>query len=73
VPSKSEFWLSLHKLAQDYRLEGATDDARIASLSELLASLPDATRQAYCDDLEVTLAALSALAVHCRRTDVWRN
>jgi len=63
--SKSDFWLTLHKLARDIEHEGHTTDEQIASANQVLASLSGPTQQVYCGDVEASLAVLTGLAGHC--------
>jgi hypothetical protein len=67
--SKSDFWLTLHKLAHDLCQEGETEEQRIESVYAVLDSMSVATKQVYCDDLKETLSALSGLAMHCKTHD----
>jgi hypothetical protein len=63
--SHSDFWLTLHKMSYDLEQEGATVEAQLRSLSEVLKSLRPAARELYCEDLSKVLQCLSALSHHC--------
>lgn len=64
--SKSDFWLTLHKLAHDLEHEGESSHDQAASLCDLLGSLSPATRAVYLGNLESVLAALNEVAIRCK-------
>ena len=64
--SKSDFWLTLHKLASDLQKEGTSDDQRVAGLVAVLESLSPATLDAYMENLEAVTASLTALLARCK-------
>jgi hypothetical protein len=64
--SKSDFWLTLHKLAHDLENEGGDANERIASTGLVLSSLCSATQQVYCGDVATALEVLTSLSAHCR-------
>jgi len=66
MKSKSEFWLSLHKLADDLQKEGSTDQERVEGLIELLESLTPATVEAYIENLTAVTGSLNHLLEACK-------
>lgn len=64
--SKSDFWLDLHRLADDLRKEGASDDERITGIVGVLESLSPAAQYVYCCDLKAAATALNAIEVQWR-------
>jgi hypothetical protein len=65
--SKSDFWLTLHKLASDLLKEGETDAERGKNLCAVLHALTIATRGVYLDNLESVTSALHEVARECRQ------
>jgi hypothetical protein len=66
MKSKSDFWLSLHKLADDLHKEGSTDDDRSAALIDVLESLTPATVEAYMENLTSVTSSLNHLVAACK-------
>jgi hypothetical protein len=66
MKSKSDFWLSLHKLADDLQKEGSTDQERADGLIEVLESQSPATIEAYIENLTVVTGSLSHLLEACK-------
>ena len=66
MKSKSDFWLSLNKLADDLQIEGATDHERSAALIEVLDALSPATVEAYMENLTAVTGSLNHLLAACK-------
>ncbi len=66
MQSKSDFWLTLHKLANDLLREGDDNNERAQSVCNVLHALSPGTRGVYLEDLEATVSALSEIAIMCR-------
>lgn len=66
MKSKSDFWLSLHKLANDLKKEGDTADEQAESVCEVFNSLGQASRSVYIEDLRLVLPALEKAMVVCK-------
>ena len=64
--SRSDFWLSLHKLASDLLKEGETDDERGKNICKVLHALTPTTRGVYLENLDSVFAALAVVARHCK-------
>ena len=65
MKSKSDFWLTLHKLADDLQKEGGDDDKRAANICDVLAGLPPPTRAVYLDNLQSVISSLAAISTKC--------
>ncbi|HMC12342.1 MAG TPA: hypothetical protein VKH44_13670 [Pirellulaceae bacterium] len=66
MQSKSDFWLTLHKLAHDLEHEGDSHREQAASVCGLLGSLSPASRAVYLGNLESVLATLNEVAIQCK-------
>jgi hypothetical protein len=66
VRSKSDFWLNLHRLADDLKKEGSTEDEQIDALMAVLDGLPPATRGVYLEELTRLSHALNDLMLRCK-------
>jgi hypothetical protein len=67
MQSKSDFWLTLHKLADDLAKEGSDHDDRAKRLVSILEALPPVTIGVYFDDLESVTASLTTLLTQCKQ------
>jgi len=67
MKSKSEFWLTLQKLARDLDQEGRDDQSRADGLIAALETLPPATIIIYFAKLESVAASLNALLASCKK------
>ena len=65
MKSKSDFWLTLHKLATDLQREGENDEERSQHVCEVLSALTPGTRAVYLGNLEAVIASLSVISVAC--------
>jgi hypothetical protein len=65
LQSKSDFWLTLHKLAHDLEREGMSDQERAANVCDVLNALSPATKGVYISNLTAVLSALTEVATHC--------
>jgi hypothetical protein len=65
MKSRSDYWLTLHKLASDLLKEGDTDEERGKNLCEVLKSLTAATQEVYLDDLRSVMSAHRELLKQC--------
>jgi hypothetical protein len=65
MKSKSDFWLSLHKLATDLEREGENDSERAASVCEVLNALTDGTKSVYLANLESVRASIDVIFKEC--------
>jgi hypothetical protein len=63
MKSNSDFWLTLHVLANDLEREGETNEERIAKLHEVLSHVSTATRAVYQENAIFVLKALNSLAI----------
>jgi hypothetical protein len=66
MKSNSDFWLTLHKLADDLRKEGGTDDERVQGLIPVLESMPPATLETYLENLTAVAGSLNQLLARCK-------
>jgi hypothetical protein len=66
MKSRSEFWLTLHRLAHDLEIEGDTDESRAKSICDVLGSLSASTRDVYLSDLEFAQNLLFKVAATCK-------
>ena len=66
MKSKSDFWLTLHKLACDLRKEGETGEERTTSLISVLESHSPATIDAYMENLSAVANSLNHLLAACK-------
>jgi hypothetical protein len=66
MKSKSDFWLTVHKLAADLEREGSNNEERSRSVCEVLGSLSPATKAVYLDNLETVLSALVDVSAACK-------
>jgi len=66
MKSKSEFWLTLHKLADDLDKEGKDDEERAAGIVAFLETSPPATLEFYLDNLERVTTSLNHVLAKCR-------
>jgi hypothetical protein len=64
--SKSDFWLTLHKLASDLDKEGNSEQERVASLMVLLESLPAEVVTAYVENLEIVAGVVVELLMRAK-------
>ncbi len=68
MKSKSDFWLTLHKLADDVSREGEDPDEQAKNICELLATLPPATRDVYLSNLNSVTETLGKVLARCWET-----
>jgi hypothetical protein len=68
VRSKSDFWLTLHKLAHDLDQEGDAPHEQAESVCEVFSAMSPAARAVYLSDVEKVLAAISEVAVSCKHS-----
>jgi len=66
MKSKSDFWLTLHKLREDLRKEGNTAEESVANLITVLESHSPATLDLYLDNLSAVANALNHLLARCK-------
>jgi hypothetical protein len=66
MKSKSDFWLTLHKLASDLAKEGHTDDERTESLVAVLEAMSPATLAVYLENLAAVTGTLNNLEARCK-------
>jgi len=66
MKSKSDFWLTLHKVVDDFRREGNDDTERIDSIVAVLEASSSATISAYLENLESATASLNRLLARCK-------
>jgi len=64
--SKSDFWLDLHRVAEDLEKEGTTDEERIASLTSVLDGLTPAAFGVYLETLARVVTSLNELLARCK-------
>ena len=67
MKSKSDFWLTLHRLADDLRKEGDNDGQRVDGLVAVLEASSPATLAAYMENLEAVTASLNSLLGRCKQ------
>jgi len=67
--TRSNFWLTLHKLAHDLEMEGETDRGRAKILCELLGTLPRPVRSVYLANLTAVAAGVAELLAQHRLTE----
>jgi hypothetical protein len=65
MPSRSEFWLTLHKLSHEIEQEGDTHQERAERLCEELGTVSAATRQVYLANLNDVIEALTEISFQC--------
>jgi hypothetical protein len=63
--SKSDFWLTLHKLDNDLAKEGDTNSERAESICKVLCALPASAQAFYLSNLETALSALVEIMHRC--------
>lgn len=64
--SRSDFWLTLHKLASDLLKEGSTDAERATNICRVLNAISPATRGAYLENLDAVVSSLGPIAKECK-------
>ncbi len=64
--SRSDFWLTLHKLANDLLKEGETDPERGKNICRVLVALSPSTRGVYLENLNSVVSALAEVGRHCK-------
>jgi hypothetical protein len=67
--SRSDFWLTLHKLASDLIKEGETDEERGKNICEVLHAVTPATRHVYLENLDSVVFAMVAVERSCKQKD----
>jgi hypothetical protein len=65
MQSKSDFWLTLHKLDNDLAKEGDTNSKRAESICEVLCALPAPARAFYLSNLETAVSSLTEIMRRC--------
>lgn len=65
MKSKSDFWLTLHKLASDLEREGETDAERAKAVCDVLNALTPATKAVYLANLEAVSSTLPTIVTTC--------
>jgi len=65
MKSKSDFWLTLQKLADDLEREGDNPDQQAKSVCDLLETLPQATRDVYLSNLNSAAETLGKVLARC--------
>jgi hypothetical protein len=65
--SKSDFWLTLHRLTQDLEREGATPRERATSVCEVLDAVPADARVLYLSNLQSVLTTLVEVQEQCKK------
>jgi hypothetical protein len=65
MKSRSEFWLTLHKLAHDLEREGDDPNERAQNLCAVLNSLPPATRDVYLSNMNSVAEMLGNVMARC--------
>jgi hypothetical protein len=63
MQSKSDFWLTLHHLANDLEREGTSNEDRTRTLMEVLDHVSPSARIVYQENCLFVLRALNSLAV----------
>jgi hypothetical protein len=66
MPSKSNFWLTLQRLADDLRQEGETDDQRTGRLIAALEAMSSQALSAQLDELAAVTDSLNHLLARCK-------
>jgi hypothetical protein len=66
MPSKSNFWLTLHQLAHELCKEGDTDDERTSGLIPALESMQPEALAAHLDNLAAVTGSLNHLLARCK-------
>ena len=66
MKSRSDFWLTLHKLANDLDQEGQDEPEQLDSLVALIEGMKPATFAVYIENLECVTAALNKLLDRCK-------
>jgi hypothetical protein len=66
MKSKSDFWLTLHKLAHDLSKEGDSSDECADSVCAVLKALPQPTRSVYLTNLTLVVEKLNVIASECK-------
>ena len=69
MKSRSNFWLTLHKLARDLEMEGETDRERATRLGELLGTLPAPVQSVYLANLTSVAAGVTELLAQHRLSE----
>jgi hypothetical protein len=64
MQSQSDFWLTVHHLANDLEREGATHEERMRVLLAHLAECAAATQALYREDVAFLLKGLNSLTVN---------
>jgi len=64
--SRSDFWLTLHKLANDLVKEGETDEERGDNICRVFNGLKPSTRGVYLENLQSVVSALDEVERHCK-------
>jgi hypothetical protein len=64
--SQSDFWLDLHRLADDLDKEGDGVETQVVNLVAMLDGITPTTCGVYLENLERVTAALNALSVKCK-------
>jgi hypothetical protein len=64
--SRSDFWLTLHKLANDLAKEGQTEEERATNVCRVLSTLSPSTRGVYLENLDAALASLGPISKECK-------
>jgi hypothetical protein len=65
MQSKSDFWLTLHKLDNDLAKEGGTNNDRAESICKVLCALPASAQAFYLSNLETAVSALTEIMRRC--------
>jgi len=65
MQSKSDFWLTLHKLDNDLAKEGDTNNERAESICKVLCALPASAQAFYLSNLETAVSALTEITRRC--------
>ena len=66
VPTKSEFWVLLHELADEVEKEGRDERERAANLVAQLEVMPPEIVNAYLANLEIVAATVGELQNRCK-------
>jgi hypothetical protein len=65
MQSKSDFWLTLHKLSADLEREGQSDSERAENVCKVLSAVSPATKTVYLANLDAAAQALATIAAKC--------
>ena len=65
MKSKTDFWLTLHKLATDLEREGDSDAERARNVCEVLDALNAGTKAVYLANLNSVAASIIAINKVC--------